>query len=160
LCLTCRELSPNVGDYGFLGAPESEPLELCPHVAGAESLASFGFLYGGLAAIGLRRHDLERFRLWLMEHAGHRLALDMQGVDVPEVQALEAEGRLKTAAGEHVVESAPGFSMARIEYSCKTCAARVASNDPELLMDFEPRTLSPAEKTLYLTRCDERYELK
>lgn len=148
-CLDCKELAPNVGDGGHLGAPELAAVAECD--VDGEQMPSFGYLYDPLVAFGLRRYDLEAFREFLIRHQGHRFRLSAED-DAPRAaeppddrmkhierlhRQFKREGdetRRRTASGE--------FRNAVYELRCVRCAVALASDEVELLRAFEPFKIS------------------
>ena len=158
-CLTCLRHGPVVGEYGYLGMPAIESLKDC-EVSGGGGCPSFGYLYEGLEAVGLRRFDLDSFAEWLREHAGHRFAIGIDGGcdEMSEVEkdgdageafavlhrALEARLKQSIATGEYV--------QARHRAQCGRCGALITSTDLETFRPFAPYHVEEAAAATFLER--------
>jgi hypothetical protein len=159
-CLTCREHGPLVGDYGYLGLPGIEPLRVSTASGGDEGMPSFGFLYEGLAAVGLQRFDLDECAAWLRRHAGHRLALDVEGnndevVELEEDETVgEAAEKLWEGAEERLKAALKSgeYRLARHKVACPGCKVDLVSSEPEPFRAFQPRTLGKEQAGQFLER--------
>ena len=146
-CVDCRVLAPNVGDYGFLGAPVLEPLETAE--GPGAPMPSFGYFYEGLDCIGIRPYDLVVLREFLLAHQGHQVRVgEGEGVDSKTVhaglKAQKAEKARRTKSGE--------FKTLVFEVSCEKCNARMAAPEAELLQAAEPFSPSGEAISTFLAR--------
>lgn len=158
-CLTCRRHGPLVGDYGYVGLPASESLESC-EVSGGSDEPSFGYLYEGLKAVGLRRFDLDSLAEWLQEHAGHRFAINL-GDSNPEVDEMEEEDGVGEAAEELwdslearlEDELANGtYVQARHKATCLECNVHVLSPDLDPFHAYPPYRIDEEAAAMFVER--------
>ncbi len=128
---------------------------------------SFGHLYEGLVAVGLRRFDVEEVAAWLLGHQGHRVTLEVSGYkevmgELDGDPITDAQGyRLWREAPERLRQglAAGRYVQARYAASCAACCASVNSDSPEPFVPFPPRQLKPDEADLFMERWSDADEM-
>ena len=130
VCEKCGVEGPEVGDFGYIGAPSLERRKR------RGGLQTFGFIYEGLEAIGVVTEEIEAFKTFLDEHRGHPIALYGDG---------EAE---RDTAGDAAPARTKPFGFTRRfrpifhELHCETCHETRRSSESTALRPFEPFAVS------------------
>lgn len=142
VCERCGVEAPEVGDFGYIGAPS---LELRKR---RDGLQSFGSIYEGLEAIGVVTQEIEAFKTFLDEHRGHPIALYGDGVDVEEELDEDAETEADADTPAPAPARAKPFRFTRKfreifhELHCETCHETRRSSESAALRPFEPFAVS------------------
>ena len=118
----------DMGDVGLPSLAEASEAVLKAAAAGIEGLRglsasdlaplffsmSFGSLYSGFEAIGLRLHPLEVYAEFLRQHSGRGHKLQFLGPDPPD----EIEYRFVAYESPRDV---PGYCRAQVRFGCGRC---------------------------------------
>jgi hypothetical protein len=174
LCLRCGERAPEVGDFGYIGYPA-----LSSRKRLFRTPQNFGYIYDGLASVGLLPLEVEAFRLFLERHRRHRL-LPLPGFEDEDDGSLFALIRMWLSMGTFVLShptlvfrrgisgamellldpedepldpfslvSESDFINARYRMTCAECDRSVATVNADLLRRFEARAVSPTERARF-----------
>ena len=149
VCEQCGVEGPEVGDFGYIGAPS---LELRTR---RDGLQSFGSIYEGLEAIGVVTQEIEAFKTFLDEHRGHPIALCGDGEEELD-EGAETEGDADTPVPAPA--RAKPFRFTRKfreifhELHCETCHETHRSSESAALRPFEPFAVSANRIKLFRER--------
>ena len=128
-CKKCGVEGPEMGDFGFVGAPTLGPAKK------KGGLMPFGEIHDGFAALGMVTEELAGFKAFLDAHRGHPI---VQGGDGEEdeygddADETPAPARLKKFRPR--VRAVDAF----YELACTKCATAYRSSSSERLVPFEP----------------------
>ncbi len=145
VCVQCGVEAPELGDFGYAGIPSASATRR------RGAMQTFGFIHAGLAAIDLLTEEVEAFKAFLDEHAGHpiRQYNDMGSEDFDEDPELdEASASRRTRKFKF---KARNFVEAFYELHCAACTKTYRSNSSDRLRAFEARTLTKKEVARFLT---------
>jgi len=149
VCTRCRVDAPEVGAFGYVGTPSLETKRTKKHTQ------PFGYLYAGLAALGLQTEEIEAFHAFLQEHRGH-----------PMHQWSDAGGEGFEDDGDQQDDLTPAptrtrkfvfkkgkFVEAFHELACEACIDVHRGGSSASLRPFTPRTLTQQDAKLFQTNC-------
>jgi len=174
LCLRCGERAPEIGDFGYIGYPT-----LSSRKRLFQTPQNFGYIYDGLAAVGLLPLEVEAFRVFLQRHRWHRL-LPLPGFDEEDDGSLLAQARMWLSIGAFVLShptlvfrrgldgtmeillgpdedplnpfalvAESDFINAHYRMTCAECDRSVATENADQLRRFEPRSITLAERARF-----------
>ena len=152
VCEKCGVDAPEVGDFGYIGAPS---LELRGR---RDGLQSFGFIYEGLEAIGAVTQEIEAFKTFLDEHRGHPIAQIGDGGELEEELDEDAGSESDADAPVPAPARAKPFRFTRRfreifhELHCETCHETRRSSESAALRPFEPFAVSADRIKLFRER--------
>ncbi|WP_435106828.1 hypothetical protein [Arhodomonas sp. AD133] len=134
-CVDCNVEAPEIGDGGVFGTP-SLAVTAIPDDDWGGTAYTFGWLYDGLSALGLRPYDIEAYRAFLREHDGHdvRLTTDHDDDEPP----------LDWAALTRFEWPRDGFVPCYYELEEPVTGARCRTEVVDLLVPLDETTLTPA----------------
>jgi HEAT repeat protein len=145
VCVRCGVEAPELGDFGYVGIPSASATRR------RGAIQTFGFIYAGLAAIDLLTEELERFKAFLDEHAGHPIhrSNDIGSEDFDEDPELDEVSTPRQT--RKFKFKARNFVEAFYELHCTACSKTYRSNSSDRLRAFEARTLTKKEVGLFLS---------
>jgi hypothetical protein len=145
-CVTCNEQGPELGDAGMMGLPDLAIGKVHNEDWGVTSY-NFGWIYDGLKSIDLLPVEVEVYRAFLEQHAGHELFLGNDHMDASEMPAVDHANMTRYEAP--AVDSIAGS----YEVSCPANGDRFRTSwDGENFRAFEERALLAEEVANFLAR--------
>ena len=174
LCIRCGERAPEIGDFGYIGYPT-----LSSRGRLFRSPQNFGYIYEGLASVGLLPLEVEAFRVFLERHRRHRL-VPLPGFEDEDDGSFFAQARMWLSIGTFVL-SHPGlvfrrgiggaaelllgpeeepvdpsalvaetdFINAHYRMTGAQCDRSAITENADQLRRFEPRSITPAERARF-----------
>jgi hypothetical protein len=167
-CLDCM-VSTGVGDmYGTVGLPS---LDEAPRGRGNHRLSrtlstggdadtdeTFGYIYSGFRALGLRIHSLERYRAFLEEHRQHRL-FEWASGENEDTLPPELQGGDRTKFLDYRdPKRAEGYVSRRLVFECPKCDDRFESDSTDWVQPLEPAILTSQQIKHFRERVGEPAE--
>jgi HEAT repeat protein len=149
VCMRCKVDAPEVGDFGYIGLPSLETKRTPKHTQ------PFGYLYAGLAALGLLTEEIEAFHAFLREHRGHPVhQFSDADADDSEDEGDEHDdlAPAATKTGKFVFKKGK-FVEAFHVLACETCHEVQRGSESTRLRPLAARTLTAAEAKLFQTNC-------
>jgi HEAT repeat protein len=151
VCTLCGVEAPEVGDFGFIGAPSLETKR------SKKGTHPFGYLYAGFAALGLLTEEIEAFKAFLEAHHGHKLHRydDAGGEELGEEEdGDDGAGSVSPSKPTRKFTFKKGkFVEAFHELACEECGEVYRGSSSEKLRPFEPMPLTRERVTLFETNC-------
>lgn len=158
-CLDCgvsTGVGPSSGSVGLPSLDESargrrrHPLSKILTTGGdADTDETFGYIYSGFKALGLRIHSLEAYRAFLMKHRRHRL---FEWGDDEDKDRLPAEIGSDEIRFRPYKEPSKGYTLAKFVVTCSRCGDTFESDGRDWVKPMRPRVLTPAVIALFHKR--------
>lgn len=143
VCARCRVEAPEVGDLGHIGAPSLDSKRR------ARGPQTFGYLYAGFAALGLLTEEIEAFKAFLDEHAGHPIRqysdLGEEGADGDDDATQSGRGRTRRFRFKN-----GRFAEAFHQLACESCGETQRASASERLRPFDAIVLTAERAATFL----------
>lgn len=172
-CVECGEDAPELGDFGYIGYPSLDSGK------GDRDIPNFGYIYAGLAAVGLVTDEVQAFQAFLVRHRGHQIDSSADGEplfgdddeleddDLDEVEDEDDEGDDELDEGdeedlgeddedpaddgEDATKRRGGpFLDARYVATCADCRTSFSTSQEYRFVPFDPRVLATTEIKRFL----------
>jgi hypothetical protein len=160
ICLRCRKGTGVGEEAGAMGLPSLDegmrgdgvhPLSSVLSSGGdADTDETFGALYSGFQAVGLKLHLLEAYKRFLQAHSGdgHRLYDWVEDSEAPP-EGFDGKYRLKLYERP---DEASGYVDACVVFECSRCNAAFESSQSELVKPLDSRVVPPEALEVFRQR--------